>query len=329
MKNKWIKLGLTSVVALILTAFAGNVSNYGQAAAEGETVETVEGGTQAADREATVEFSEEDIAALTAEEIEGQADRLDVILERGTIKFGYSGGFAPYNFKDPETGENTGFETDIALLIAEDLGVEAEFVDMSFQSLIPATDLDTDHPESIDVALNNHGRTPERAAEHDFSLPYLDSVFGIWVQADSDIQTLADLEGLKAAQSPTGSTADGAEAVGASELVPVTTATDGLKMVEQGRADFHVMDYNATLWRLKNNPNDNLRVLEETIERPDPVGMAISLGSPKLLNALNKSIEKHTLNGNYGEIYTNYLGEDISTAPETFTAFKEQTGIEW
>lgn len=293
-----------------------------------ESVKPVQGGTKATEKEASIEFSDEDIAALTTEE-GTKIDRLDEIIERGVIKFGYSGGFAPYNFKDVETGEYTGFETDIARLIAEDLGVEAEFVEMSFQSLIPATDLNTNHPESIDVALNNHGRTPERAAEHDFTLPYLDSVFGIWVNTESDIQTLKDLDGLIAAQSPTGSTADGAEAVGASDLVPVTTSTDGRKMVEQGRADFHVMDYNATLWALQNNPNDNLRVLEETIERPDPVGMAISEGNPKLLNALNQSIEKHTKNGDYSEIYKKYLGEDISVSPEIFDAFKEQTGISW
>lgn len=328
------KISLFTVTALTLVAcgVADSASeDVREADAKDETVanvQPIEGGTKVDEVEMSFDFSEADIAALTAEAGE-EPDRLDTILERGVIKFGYSGGFAPYNFKDPETGEFTGFETDIARLIAEDLGVEAEFVTMSFQSLIPATDLNTDHPESIDVALNNHGRTPERAAEHDFSLPFLNSVFGVWVNAESEIETLADLDGLIAAQSPTGSTADGAEAVGASELFPVTTSTDARKMVEQGRADFHVMDYNATLWALQNNPNEKLRVLDETIERPDPVGMAISPGSPKLLNALNQSIEKHTKNGNYAEIFEKYLGEDISVAPELFDAFKEQAGVSW
>lgn len=328
------KLGLFTVAALTLAA-CGGPENSAENARETdsgdkkvENVKPIEGGTRVDEVEMSIEFSDEDLAALTAEEGEGP-DRLDTIIERGVIKFGYSGGFAPYNFKDPETGEFTGFETDIARLIAEDLGVEAEFVPMSFQSLIPATDLNMDHPESIDVALNNHGRTPERAAEHDFTLPYLNSVFGVWVNAESDLETLEDLNGLVAAQSPTGSTADAAEAVGASEFFPVTTATDGRKMVEQGRADFHVMDYNATLWALQNNPNDKLRVLDETIERPDPVGMAISEGNPKLLNALNQSIEKHTKNGKYAEIYESYLGEDISVTPELFDVFKEQAGVSW
>lgn len=328
------KLGLFTVTALTLVACGAEGTaeeNARETDTEDDNVENVQpldGGTKVNEIEMSIEFTEEDIAALTAE-VGQEPDRLDTIMDRGVIKFGYSGGFAPYNFKDPETGEFTGFETDIARLIAEDLGVEAEFVTMSFQSLIPATDLNTDHPESIDVALNNHGRTPERAAEHDFTLPFLNSVFGVWVNAESDIETLEDLDGLVAAQSPTGSTADGAEAVGASELFPVTTSTDGRKMVEQGRADFHVMDYNATLWALQNNPNEKLRVLDETIERPDPVGMAIGEGSPNLLNALNKSIEKHTKNGNYGEIYESYLGEDISVAPELFEAFKEQAGVSW
>lgn len=333
--KQWIKqITLLSITGVLLAACGDTKSDQSREtkspnnSQQTESAETVQGGTQATEKEAVTEFSDEDIAALTAE-IGTEKDRLDEIMDRGVIKFGYSGGFAPYNFKDTETGEYTGFETDIARLIAEDLGVEAEFVEMSFQSLIPATDLNTDHPESIDVALNNHGRTPERAAEHDFTLPYLNSVFGVWVNAESDIQTLADLDGLVAAQSPTGSTADGAESVGASKFVPVTTSTDGRKMVEQGRADFHVMDYNATLWALQNNPTDKLRVLDETIERPDPVGMAISEGSPELLNALNQSIEKHTKNGDYSEIFKKYLGEDISVSPKMFEVFKEQTGISW
>ena len=332
--NTWKRFGLFTLTALTLIGCGRDSEAGGENAADVASDDTaanvapLEGGTRATNVEISVEFSDDDIAALTAEAGE-DADRLETIMERGVIKFGYSGGFAPYNFKDPETGEFTGFETDIARLIAEDLGVEVEFVTMSFQSLIPATDLNIDHPESIDVALNNHGRTPERAAEHDFSLPFLNSVFGVWVNAESDIEKIADLDGLIAAQSPTGSTGDAAKNVGASEFFPVTTSTDGRKMVEQGRADFHVMDYNATLWALQNNPKDKLRVLDETIERPDPVGMAISEGNPELLNALNRSIEKHTLNGNYGEIYKKYLGEDISVAPEVFEAFKEQANVSW
>src|SRR5699024_34147 len=224
--KQWIKqITLLSITGVLLAACGDTKSDQSREtkspnnSQQTESAETVQGGTQATEKEAVTEFSDEDIAALTAE-IGTEKDRLDEIMDRGIIKFGYSGGFAPYNFKDTETGEYTGFETDIARLIAEDLGVEAEFVEMSFQSLIPATDLNTDHPESIDVALNNHGRTPERAAEHDFTLPYLNSVFGVWVNAESDIQTLADLDGLVAAQSPTGSTADGAESVGASKFVP-------------------------------------------------------------------------------------------------------------
>lgn len=279
--------------------------------------------------ETAVSFSPQDISALTAEAAAGEQDRLAVIQDRGTIRVGFSGKLAPYNFRDPDSGEFTGIETEIAQLIGADLGATVEFVDMAFPSLIPATDLPVTHPQSIDVALNIHARTPERAREHDFTLPYLTAKFAVWVKADSNLQTLADLEGLTAAQNPTGATADAAEAVGAVKLLPVTTPADGIKMVEHGRADFHVADYNATLWILKHNPNAKVRVLDETIAPFEPVGMAISQGSPQLLQALNRSIEQHTRNGDFKAIYERYIGEDISIDPQTFDAFKAQTGIEW
>lgn len=285
--------------------------------------------SQAPPAETAIQFSEADIAALTAEAAENVEDRLNVIQERGTIRFGFSGKLAPYNFKEPGSGEFTGMETEITQLIGEDLGVEVEFVEMAFPSLIPATNLPVDHQNSIDVALNIHTRTPERAMEHDFTLPYLTSKFAVWVKADSDLQTLADLNGLTAAQNPTGSTADAANAAGAVELLPVNTPADGIKMVEHGRADFHVADYNASLWIQKHNPNDKVRILDETIDQIAPVGMVISQGSPQLLTALNKSIEEHTKNGDFPNIYESYIGEDISVDPATFTAFKDQTGIDW
>lgn len=311
------KLSLILCLALFLTACGPARQESGEASSSEPPAETA------------IHFSEEDIAALTAEANENKQDRLNVIEERGTIRFGFSGKLAPYNFKDPASGEFTGIETDIAKLIGADLGVAVEFVEMAFPSLIPATDLPVNHPNSIDVALNIHARTPERAIEHDFTLPYLTTNFAVWVKADSDLQTLADLNGLTAAQNPTGATADAAESVGAVKLLPVTTPADGIKMVEHGRADFHVTDYNATLWILKHNPNDKVRVLDETIGQINPVGMAISQGSPQLLNALNKSIEKHTKNGEFTAIYESYVGEDIAVDPEIFEAFKEQTGIEW
>lgn len=330
MKEILKKVALLSLSALTLAACSQGDNSSRTREPEHiqeKSAEAVDGGTRVNEEKEKIKFDDEDIAALTAEE--SDHDRLDDIKKRGVIRFGYTGGFAPYCFKDPETGENSGFETEIAELIAKDLGVKAEFVDMDFQSLVPATDLNPDHDGSIDVALNNHGRTKRRAEEHDFTLPYLKSVFGVWVREDSDIQKLDQLKGLKASQSPTGSTGESALKLGASELIPVTTSTDGRKMVQQKRSDFHVMDYNAILWVLKNGEHKDLRVLDETVKRDDPVGMVIAQGSPKLLNALNKSIEEHTKNGDFGEIYKKYLGEDISTDPEVFDVFKEQTGIEW
>ena len=58
-------------------------------------------------------------AALAA----GAADLLDTVKARGTLKVALEGNYPPFNFKDPKTGELTGFEVDVAKLLAAKLGL--------------------------------------------------------------------------------------------------------------------------------------------------------------------------------------------------------------
>ena len=61
---------------------------------------------------------------------------LDTIKERGVMKVGL-GIFVPWAMKDKQ-GELVGFEIDVAKSIAEELGVEIEFIPTAWDGIIPA-----------------------------------------------------------------------------------------------------------------------------------------------------------------------------------------------
>ena len=108
------------------------------------------------------------LAACSAREA-GPADagqsQVDEILQRGVLKVGLDI-FVPWAFKDKE-GNLVGFEVDVAAKLAQDMGVEVEFVPTEWSGIIPAL-----LTGKFDVIIGGMGVTPERALKVNFSNPY-------------------------------------------------------------------------------------------------------------------------------------------------------------
>lgn len=79
----------------------------------------------------------------------GKSDSSDVdyVKEKGTLIVGMTD-FAPMDYKD-ESGEWIGFDADMAKAFAENLGVEAEFIEINWDN--KAMELET---KAIDVVWN-------------------------------------------------------------------------------------------------------------------------------------------------------------------------------
>ncbi len=61
--------------------------------------------------------------------------KLQEILDRGSIRVGTTGDFY-MSWKDPETGKRSGFDIELTTKLAEDMGVEVEFVTTDWTSLV-------------------------------------------------------------------------------------------------------------------------------------------------------------------------------------------------
>lgn len=228
--------------------------------------------------------------------------------ETEVLKFGITGNYPPSNYHDEETEELVGYEVDMAKEIVADLdgNVEPEFVEMSFDSILES--LDTDR---IDVAMHSLSETPERAEKYDFTVPYFDKVWGIIVAEDSDIETVDDLDGKRAAQSVSTSTGQEAEKLGA-ELVPIDTVDEAVKLITEDRADFYLGSDVGQQDYLDKQPEPlPVRVLDETVQDV-PASLVVPKGSDELREALNESIIENTEDGTFAEIYDEYLGMDKS-----------------
>lgn len=71
--------------------------------------------------------------------IPSDVPKLEEIREEGVLKVGTTGDYQPVSYLDPNTGEYVGFDIELAEDLADDLGVELEYVETSWPTLMDDT----------------------------------------------------------------------------------------------------------------------------------------------------------------------------------------------
>jgi cystine transport system substrate-binding protein len=233
------------------------------------------------------------------------ASSLEEIKSAGVLRIGTEGTYPPYTFHD-ESDQLVGYDVEVAQAVAGKLGVEAEFVESKWDSLIVG--LDTDQ---WNVVFNEVGISDERQEKYDFTTPYTYTRGAVIVaETTTDITSYESLKGKKAAQTVTSNYAARAEENGAS-IEGTAGFAQSIELVLSGRAD-------ATL-------NDDITFADYLAQHPDsPVKIAalednassnaaiLAKGQPELLEALNAAIKELSDDGTLTSISTKYFGEDFS-----------------
>lgn len=232
-------------------------------------------------------------------------NQLAAIQEAGVIRIGLEGNYRPYSFHD-ETGELVGFEVDFAREIAAALGVEPDFVETKWDSLIAGLDVN-----KYDIVINNIAPTDERAEVYDFTVPYLRAVGRVAVAEDSDLQTLADLAGRRAAQTPTSNYGVQMEDLGA-EIVPVGGFAEAIQLLETGRADATANGYVSFATYRQEQPDATFRLLDEELPVSTEAVVLLHQDQEELQARLDEIITTLLDDSTLAGIYEDYVGMDLS-----------------
>jgi polar amino acid transport system substrate-binding protein len=117
------------------------------------------------------------------------ASLLDAIRRRGRIRIAVSWGNTAEQFLDPDTRAPDGVVAIVGRMLAADLGVEPEFVNLPWSDQIPAL-----VDGRVDICLK-HTNRPDRAFLVDFSTGRLEKYEGkIVIRKDGGIASEADLD---------------------------------------------------------------------------------------------------------------------------------------
>lgn len=233
----------------------------------------------------------------------GSKDLLAEIKERGTLRIATEPTFVPFESVD-ENDQLVGFDIDLARALAHDLGVEAEFVTVDWNSIIP-----TLTSKKSDLIMSGMTITEERKRTVDYSDPYFHTITSVLVSTKKapgldDVAALNDPSRKIVVKEGTTGHFAAEKTFPKAELVAVATENDAAREVVLGRADAFLYD----LWSIrKHNRNhpDATYVLAKAVTK-EPYGIALRKGNDEVRAWLNRTLEAMRKDGRLQELYDKY-----------------------
>lgn len=245
-------------------------------------------------------------AMLTAHALPALADTYSDIVAAKKIRVSTDLAIPPSGMLDADL-KPVGSDVETAQLLANDWGVELEFVQTTGATRIP--NLQTN---KADIVISTLSVTPERAQVIDFSKPYAGLLSVIAAPAASEIKDWADLKGQTVTVTR-GTTQDSElTKLAAEHGFTVTRYDDDATMVTaavSGQAK--AIATSATLVKQVHDKNPNLAFEPKITIRVFDLAIGVRKNEPELLAKVNEWVATNLKNGKLNEIYQKYHGTPL------------------
>ena len=247
-------------------------------------------------------------AADTASAEASDGGELEKVKAAGKLVIGIEGTYPPFTYHNGD-GSLAGLDVELGTALAEKLGVEVEFQEAAWDSLLIGID-----SGRFDTVINSVSITDERAEKYDFSDPYYYEARRVVVRADDDsIQAPEDLNGKKIATNATNAFIPWYEEQGA-EIVGVDTSAEAIDLVLSGRADFLGTNVPVLNAYLDEHPDAKDKLKEAFVipNSEDVIAIPVRKGETEFLDAINAALAELRADGTLKAISEKYLGGDYT-----------------
>ncbi len=228
--------------------------------------------------------------------------------ETAVLKVVTEATFAP--FESTEDGDDTiiGFDPDMMAAIAEDQGLELEWVNMEFDSLIPA--LQSDQGDIICAGMNK--LAGDRAEKVDFGDTYFESDLMLLVTSDSELTGIDAVTSDMKLASQIGTTGgdmvqqmkdEGKIADG----VVLNQWTDCYLQLQNGEVQGVIVDKPVGEEAYLNNHGDIAKFVGDSFGEHEEFAFAVQKGNTELLEKLNTGLANIKANGKYDELVAKWF----------------------
>ena len=214
---------------------------------------------------------------------QSEARSIEEIQESGKIIIGVFSDKKPFGYVDSK-GDYQGYDVYFGNRIAQDLGVEVEYVPVEAASRVEYL-----VSNKVDIILANFTVTEERKEKVDFTLPYMKVALGVVSPDDALITDVEQLNGKTLIVSK-GTTAETyfTENYPNVNLLKFDQYSEAYNALLDGRGDALSTDNTEVLaWALE---NEGFSVGVESLGSIDTIAAAVQKGNDELLEWLNNEI---------------------------------------
>jgi polar amino acid transport system substrate-binding protein len=243
---------------------------------------------------------------------DGQDNSLQYIKDNGKLILGLDDAFPPMGFRD-KNNNIVGFDIDLAHAVCDKLGVELELQPIDWDA--KEQELAT---KSIDCIWNGLSLTAKNQENMTMTKSYMTNSITLVVKSDSDIASMADMEG-KSVAVQSGSAAE--ETLDADENKDFKASLSGVNPfdeyitalldMESGNSDAVLMDSVVANYMI-NDLGKDYKVLDDTLLE-DKYVVGFRKGDQALSDAVWNALMDLKEEGKITEISNKWFGFDITT----------------
>lgn len=191
--------------------------------------------------------------------------------------------FAPFHFRG-EDNRPTGYDVELARLVAQRAGFASEVVVVPYDELLPGLDQGTH-----DVVAATTGVTAARASRYRFTAPYFETCQAVLVRGEAAAPgTLADLTGRRVGASGDGTARQALDAMVGVERVTLGKGQAGVPALEAGAIDALIIDEFEAVDAARRS-DGHLRVLAEPAAL-EQYAFVLAFGRAEVTTRLNQAL---------------------------------------
>lgn len=230
-------------------------------------------------------------------------------IKEGVLMVGMEIGYPPMEYFDNDGTTPIGFDIDVAQALADQLGLELELVDTSWDGIFAGVDTG-----KYDVIISCVSDTPEREEAFYLTKPYVSNHTVLIVPNDSEIDSMEALAGHSTAVQAETTSDDymkaNGDAIGISELYQYDKVINCFDDLKSGRCDSVFTDSVVAAYYLGDEASNYKTVWEN--EELEPISMCLKKDNAALGNAIDDALDTLYADGTLAEIAEKHFGTDLS-----------------
>jgi polar amino acid transport system substrate-binding protein len=230
-------------------------------------------------------------------------EAVENIKNRGRLIVGLDIGSNLFSFRDPITGEITGFDVDIAGEVARDIfGTPSQ---VEYRILSSADRITALQNNQVDIVVKTMSITCERKKMVNFSTVYLVANQRILAPRDSTIADADDLSGKRVCAVKGTTSLQRIQQINPSPIViEVVTWADCLVALQQRQVDAVSTDDSILAGLVAQDPY--LHIVGPSMNE-EPYGIGINLQNTGLVRFVNGTLERIRRDGTWSTLYRKWL----------------------